>query len=182
MSLGRDSCHQPPCGESRKQKLHSSWRMMTITSSFRGGKKIDPQPRRQMRSGKVAEASCEQPLPNTLQLNIEGLTQSKICVISQLATRHRALVILLQETQYTTPDQLVAPNFKLAGSTTSRKHGLATFVHEGLGWTLADDGVKTLMAWKSFTSVSHQHRERHHQAPQCSHTPVSMQVILTATM
>ena len=38
---------QPPRGGSRKQKLHSSWRMMTITGSFRSSKRIDPQPRRQ---------------------------------------------------------------------------------------------------------------------------------------
>ena len=87
-----DSCHQPPRGESRNQKLHSSWRMMTITGSFLRGKRIDPRPRRQMQNGKLAEASCGQPLPNTLQLSIEGLTQSKICVISQLATRHGLLL------------------------------------------------------------------------------------------
>ena len=79
--------------------------------------------------------------PNTLQQNIEGLTQSKIYVVSQMATRHRALVILLQETHCTTTDQLVIPNFTLAGWTMSRKHGLATFVHEELGWTLADQSL-----------------------------------------
>ena len=141
--------------------------MMTITGSLPGGKRIDPRPRRQTRSGKLAEASCGQPLPNTLQLNIERLTQSKICVISQLATRHRAPVILLQETHCTTPDQLVIPNFTLAGWTMSRKHGLATFVHEGLGWTFADqspdgsvvewlcvdvDGVKIVNFYKPPTS------------------------------
>ena len=112
--------------------------MMTITGSFWGSKRINPRPQSQAQSGKLVEASCEQPLPNTLQLNIEGLMQSKICVISQLATKHKALVILLQETHCTTPDQQVIPNFKLAGQTMSRKHGLATFVHEGLSWTLAD--------------------------------------------
>ena len=66
--------HQSFRGESRKQKLHSSWRMMTIPISFRGGKRIDPRPRRQMRSGKLAEASCGQPLPSTLQLKNEGFT------------------------------------------------------------------------------------------------------------
>ena len=122
--------------------------MMTITKSFWSGKRIDPRPQRQIRSGKLAEASCGQLLPNKLQLNIEGLTQSKICDISQLATRHRALVILLQETHCTTPDQLVIPNFKLAGWTISRKYGLATFIHEGLGWTLADQSLdESVVEW-----------------------------------
>ena len=162
-----DSYHQPPRGESWKQKLHSSWQMMSITESLRGGKRIDHRSRRQMKSGKLAEASCGQPLSNTLQLNIEDLTQSNICVISQLATRHMILVILLQETHCTTPDQLVIPNFKLAGWVMSRKHGLATFVPEGLGWTLADpslgrsvvewlcvdvDGVKIVSVYKPPTS------------------------------
>ena len=93
--------------------------------------------------------------------------QSKICVISQLGTRRRLLVILLQKTHCTTPDQLVIPNFTLAGWTMIRKHGLATFVHEGLGWTFADqsldgsvvewlsvdvDGVKIVQVYKQPTS------------------------------
>ena len=119
--------------------------MMTTTGSLLGGKRIDLRPRRQTRSGKLAEASCGQPLPSTLLLNIEGLTQSKICVNSQLGTRHRVPVILLQETHCTTPNQLVIPNFTLAGWTMSRKHGLATFVHEGLGWTFADQSPDGLV-------------------------------------
>ena len=120
--------------------------------------KGDPRPRRQMRSGKLAEPSCGQPLPNTLRLNMEGLTQSKICVISQLATTLSALLIIQQETHCTTPNQLVTPNFKLAGWTMSRKHGL-----EGLDCALADesfvewlcvdvDGVKIVNLYKSPTS------------------------------
>jgi len=30
------------------------------------------------------------------------------------------------------------PNFTLAGSILSKKHGLATFVHNKLSWTLVD--------------------------------------------
>ena len=59
------------------------------------------------------------------------------------------------------------PNFTLAGWTMSRKHCLATFVHEGLGWTLVDqssdgsvaewlcvdiDGVKIVNIYKPPTS------------------------------
>ena len=80
---------------------------------------------------------------------------------------NRALAIFLQETHCTTPDHLVIPDFKLADWTMSRKHGLATFVHKGLGWTLADqsldgsavtwlcvdvDGVKIVSVYKPPTS------------------------------
>ena len=81
-------------------------------------------------------------MPNTLQLNIEGITTNKICVLSQLATIYSDHVILLQETYCTSADQLVIPNFSLASSILSRKHGLATFIHEKLNWTLADHSLE----------------------------------------
>jgi len=67
-----------------------------------------------------------------------GFTASKISVIEQLAYKNKALVIVLQETHCTTADKLVIPNFSLAGSVLSRNHGLATFVHERLEWSLVD--------------------------------------------
>ena len=73
--------------------------------------------------------------PTILQLNIEGLTAGKMDVLHRLAEQYEALVILLQETHCTCADKLVLPNFVLAGSTLSRKHGIATFVHERLTWT-----------------------------------------------
>ena len=71
-----------------------------------------------------------------MQLNVEGLTPGKCSVIEHLAMKHEALVILLQETHCTNAEKLVIPNYTLAGSILSRKHGLATFVHERLNWTL----------------------------------------------
>ena len=59
-------------------------------------------------------------------------------MLSQLSTRYSVHAILLQETHCTSVDRLVIPNFSRAGSVLSRKHGLATFVHEKLNWTLAD--------------------------------------------
>ena len=103
---------------------------------FWGGKRIDPRPRKQLR--KFKDVRCGPFVPNTLQLNIEGITANKICVLSQLVTRHSVQVILLQETHCTSADRLVIPNFSLADSVLSRNHGLATFVHEKLNWTLAD--------------------------------------------
>ena len=70
-----------------------------------------------------------------LQLNIEGLTASKMnvhhvddCIQSE------ALVILLQETHCTDAEKLVLPNYQLAGS---------TFVHERLRYTRLDQSPPT---------------------------------------
>ena len=82
--------------------------------------------------------------PTILQLNIEGLTASKINVLYHLAMQFEALVILLQETHCTDAEKLVLPNYQLAGSFLSRKHGLATFVHERLRITLLDQSPPTL--------------------------------------
>ena len=76
--------------------------------------------------------------PAILQLNIEGLTASKMSVLCHLAAQREALEILLQETHSTSAKRLVLPDYQLAGFFLSRKHGLATFVHERLKWTLFD--------------------------------------------
>jgi len=73
--------------------------------------------------------------PNILQLNIEGLTADKICVIEQLTCKNKAFIIVLKKTHCTTAGKLVIPNFSLARSILSRNHGLATFVHERLEWS-----------------------------------------------
>ena len=70
--------------------------------------------------------------PAVLQLNIEGLTTSKMNVFHYLAVRYEALVILLQETHCTCADKQTT----LVGSSLSRKHGLATFIYELLKWSL----------------------------------------------
>ena len=54
-----------------------------------------------------------------------------------------ALVILLQETHCTDAEKLVLPNYQLAESSLSRKHGLATFIHERLRYTLLDQSPPT---------------------------------------
>ena len=66
------------------------------------------------------------------------LTADKISVIEQLAYKNKAFIIVLQETHCTFADKLAIPNFSQAGSILSRKHGLATFVHERLEWSLVD--------------------------------------------
>ena len=50
-----------------------------------------------------------------LQLNIEGLTASKMNVLHYLALQSEALVILLQETHCTNAEKLILPNYQLAG-------------------------------------------------------------------
>ena len=81
--------------------------------------------------------------PTILQLNIESLTSSKTNVFHHLAMQSVALVILMQETHCTDAEKLVLPNYQLAGSSLSRKHGLATFVHERLRYTLLDQSPPT---------------------------------------
>ena len=81
--------------------------------------------------------------PSILQLNIEGLTASKMNVLHHLATQLEAFVILLQETHCISAEKLVLSNYQLAGFSLSRKHGLATFVQERLKWTLYDQSPTT---------------------------------------
>ena len=64
-------------------------------------------------------------------------------VLHHLATQLEAFVILLQETRCISAEKLVLPNYQLAGFSLSRKHGLATFVHERLKWTLYDQSPTT---------------------------------------
>ena len=73
---------------------------MTLSESFWGGKRNDPRLQNQKRR---PEVNCwpngKRPfLPNKLQLNIESLNENKICIVSHLASRYNAFVILLQET------------------------------------------------------------------------------------
>ena len=81
--------------------------------------------------------------PAVLQLNIEGLTASKMNVIHHLAMQYEALIILLRETHCTCADKLTIPGFELAGCFLSRKHGLATFAYNRLKWTLVDQSPTT---------------------------------------
>ena len=86
--------------------------------------------------------------PSILQLNIKGLTASKMNVLHHLATQLETFVILLQETHCISSEKLVLSNYQLAGFSLSRKHGLSTFVHERLKWTLYDQSPTTLeTAW-----------------------------------
>jgi len=92
-------------------------------------------------------AAEDDPRPNIIQLNTEELTADKISFIEQLAYKKKAFITVLQEIHCTSADKLVIPNFSLAGSVLNRNHGLATFVHERLEWSLVDqspeyDGCK----------------------------------------
>ena len=88
-------------------------------------------------------ALCQQvQRPTILQLNIEGLTESKMNILHHLALHSEALIILLQETHCIDAEKSVLPNYQLAGSL-SRKHGLAMFDHEQLRYTLLDQSPLT---------------------------------------
>ena len=68
--------------------------------------------------------------PTILQLNIEGLTASKMTVLHHLAVKHR-----LSLSYCTSAEALMLPGFALAGFLI-RKHGLASFVHKRLEYSL----------------------------------------------
>ena len=77
------------------------------------------------------------------QLNIKGFTAIKMSVLYHLAAQREALVILIQETHCTSAQKLVLPDYQIAGSSISRKHSLASFVHERLKWTIFDQSPPT---------------------------------------
>ena len=74
-------------------------------------------------------------MPTIIHLNIEDFTASKMSVLRQLAVQHEALFVLLQETHCTFAEKLILLSFDLPGFL-SRKHNLATSVHERLKHTL----------------------------------------------
>ena len=101
-----------------------------------------------------------------------------------------ALVILLQETHCTDAEKSVLPNYQLAGYSLSRKHGLATFVHERPRYTLLDQSPPTteiewlcvdVDGYKS-TSTNHRQRDCEPLISQCFLTPVFTLAILTVVM
>jgi len=88
-------------------------------------------------------------------------------------------------------DKLVIRNFSLVGSILSRKHGLATFAHERLEWTLVDQpleqsetdrlSVYTSQDISLLTSTNRHPRDSHQRASRRSHTPVCMLAIPNAS-
>ena len=142
-------------------------------------------------SGRGSINAAENPLPNILQLNTEGLTAEKISVIEQLAYKNKAFIIVLQETHCTTADKLVIPNFSLAGSVLSRNYGRGTFVHERLKWSLVDQSPELsdtewlcvdVAGYRSLTSTNLHAHDSHQWPSRRSHTPVCMLVTSTANM
>ena len=89
-------------------------------------------------SGHVANKSRR---PIIFQLNIKGL---KMNVHHYVAVQFEALVIPPQETHCTDAEKVELPSFQLAGSFISRKHGLATFFHQRLRYTLLEQSPPTL--------------------------------------
>ena len=65
-------------------------------------------------------------------------------VLHYLALQSEALIILLQETHCTEAEKLAFLSYQLSRSSLSRKHGLATFVHERLSFTLFYQSPPTL--------------------------------------
>ena len=92
-----------------------------------------PSPEHASFSGRATSVVIRQWLV-LLQLNAEGISKANIQVIEDLATKNLATVILLQETHVTNPDVLNIPGYSLAAYTSSRVHGVATFVQCPTKW------------------------------------------------
>ena len=112
-------------------------------------------------------------------------------VLHHLAMQSEALVILLQETHCTDAEKLVLPHYQLAGSSLSRKHGLATFVHERLRYTFLDQSPPTseiewlcvdVDGYKIVNVYNHRQRDCELWISQCFLTPVCTLAILTVVM
>ena len=91
-------------------------------------------------AGKMAEKKrIRKWLPSLiLQLNVEGLTASKLDIVERLATQHNVTIILLQETHCQTMGKLVINNYELAGYIVSRRHAPAVLVRNNLSWKISD--------------------------------------------
>ena len=171
---GRVSTHSDvQCGSANRQTSFSGWGNARIKLLF---------------SGHIANKFRR---PTILLLNIEGLTASKMNVLHHLAMQSEALVILLQETHCTDAEKLVLPNYQLAGSSLSRKHGLATFDHELLRYTLLDQSPLTseiewlcvdVDGYKIVNVSNHRQRDCEPWISQCFLTPVFTLAILTVVM
>ena len=112
-------------------------------------------------------------------------------VLHHLVMQSEALVILLQETHCTNAEKLVLPNYQLAGSSLTRKHGLATFIHERPKYTLLDQSPPTseikwlcvnIDGYKKSTSTNHRQRNCEPWISQCFLTPVCTLAISTVVM
>ena len=153
-------------------------------------RKAFPEPNTVPFSGQAAPA-VKGSGTNILQLNVEGLSTSKINVIEQLAYKNKALVILLQETHCPSRDKLVIPNYILAGHNPSRKHGLATFVHERLTWKLVNQSPQdSEIEWLCIEVEDHYIVNVYKPPPSqlqpssslCSPTPAFMLATLTVSI
>ena len=83
-----------------------------------------------------------------LQLNVEGFTAAKKQVVEQLARNNKVIAILLQETHCNNPDFLAIAGYELCAFTTSKHHGIATFVSQDATWsTVARSHSNSEIEW-----------------------------------
>ena len=72
-----------------------------------------------------------------LQLNVEGLTNTKINVIEDLAQKRNPTAIALQETHANDTSHLKMCGYQLAARIESNTYGTATFVKNASKWKIA---------------------------------------------
>ena len=68
--------------------------------------------------------------------------------MEQLAHNNKVIAILLQETHCTNPDFLAIAGYELCAFTTSKHHGIATFVSQDATWsTVARSHSNSEIEW-----------------------------------
>ena len=89
-----------------------------------------------------------------LQLNAEGLTRSKRDLIPHIAKENCVNVICLQETHCETEEQLHIEGFDLICFIPHKKHGIASYVKQGMkASTTGRSSVNSALQWSTFEAM-----------------------------
>ena len=129
-------CEMQICGPMSSNSHHTG-HIIVANSHDRN----DPVLRLAPCSGRVATAiegrvtTTAHQLGPMLQLNGEGISAAKIRVVEQLAHNNKVIAILLQETLYQSWFPCNRRLWTLCTHTTSKHHGLATFVSHDATWS-----------------------------------------------
>ena len=110
---------------------------------LRGGKRINPRPRRAARGTDPEHPPFEEQAKSsvvragviTIQLNVEGLTKAKCAITEHLMKKCKTIAILLQETYSLDLSELKIFGYNLAACTNSSTHVITSLVKNSASWT-----------------------------------------------
>ena len=89
-----------------------------------------------------------------LQLNAEGLTSSKRDLILHITRENGVNIICLQETHCETEEQLQIDGFDLICFIPHRKHGIASYVKQGIqASTTSRSSENSAIQWITFEAM-----------------------------